>query len=228
MIIKDKLINESYENYRAIKNDNWDFGNSILYDLCKKYPHHDNEHEIVAKIWLIGRSYSAAIERTKEKRTPTESSEDFYYDIVAPEMLKIGGEIDDELKGLTRKTSIKKNISNILRVHKTLVDTFCEISKFEKRSLASKYLHFHCPDLFFIYDSRSSESVNKIIQRPDKSIISLFNKGDYDLEYAEFVCRMIYLKKYLEETFKEKLTPRDLDTYLLSGEIKKVIEKRGK
>lgn len=43
----------------------WDLGNKVLYDLCRKYPRHEGYPEIIAKIWIIGRSYAAAIERRK-------------------------------------------------------------------------------------------------------------------------------------------------------------------
>jgi len=39
----------------------WDLGNKTLYGLCKDYPGHRDEREIIAKIWLIGRAYSASI-----------------------------------------------------------------------------------------------------------------------------------------------------------------------
>ncbi len=42
-------------------------GNGILYDMCKKYPRHNNESEIIAKIWIIGRSYAASIERNRNR-----------------------------------------------------------------------------------------------------------------------------------------------------------------
>ena len=45
------------------KNRVWDLGNKVLYDLCSSYPYHKTDEEIIAKIWLIGRSYAAAIER---------------------------------------------------------------------------------------------------------------------------------------------------------------------
>lgn len=43
----------------------WDLGNRVLYDLCQSHPEHTRDDEIVAKIWLIGRSYAASIERRK-------------------------------------------------------------------------------------------------------------------------------------------------------------------
>jgi hypothetical protein len=43
----------------------WDLGNQVLYSLCQAHPRHDHSDAIVAKVWLIGRSYAAAIERER-------------------------------------------------------------------------------------------------------------------------------------------------------------------
>lgn len=48
---------------RAQKPTRWDIGNGVLYDLCRRFPRHENAEGVVAKVWLIGRAYSASIER---------------------------------------------------------------------------------------------------------------------------------------------------------------------
>ena len=45
----------------------WDFVNKVLYDLCITHFYHTDVGEILAKVLLIGREYSAAIERGKNK-----------------------------------------------------------------------------------------------------------------------------------------------------------------
>lgn len=47
---------------KAITEDGWRFGNKILYDMCYNNPEHTNKEVVIGKIWLIGRSYAAAIE----------------------------------------------------------------------------------------------------------------------------------------------------------------------
>ncbi len=54
---------------KALSNTAWDLGNQVLYDLCSKHPFHKTPQEIIAKVWLIGRSYAAALERRKNKRS---------------------------------------------------------------------------------------------------------------------------------------------------------------
>ena len=135
MKVLEAYTNSVYENFRTQDYDYWSFGNQILYDMCLKNPSHTNENVIIGKIWLIGRSYAAAIERIKEKSVP---SDDFYSDVVAPHFLQFGVELDDKLKYLKSTTEVSlDNLQEILYVHKFLVNQITEITKLEKHSLAS-------------------------------------------------------------------------------------------
>jgi len=82
------------------------------------------------------------------------------------------------IKKDTVKTFSNTTIDNI----SYLTDIFTKISGIEKRSLSSKYLHFHFPDLFFLYDSRAVTSSRRLLPRfkaeiPPKNV---------DKEYGNF------------------------------------------
>jgi len=64
----------------------------VLYDLCKQHPLHTDADEIVGKVWLIGRSYAAAIERCKNADS---FDGDFYYDVAAHAIIEAGNSIWD-------------------------------------------------------------------------------------------------------------------------------------
>lgn len=206
-------VAKKYNAYRNSNDDRWEFANSILYKLCQDYPSHDNRDVIVGKIWLIGRSYSAAIER---RRNANESADVFYYDIVAPKMIEIGAELDSKLDIIRKsKKPIRENLADILSAHKYLMDVFYELTKLEKRSLASKYLHFHCPDSFFIYDQRAQKSIRSIVEKPDCRLLNDV-VTDYDATYAIFVCRMLELQAFLKVQVSSFESPRNLDSFLLN------------
>lgn len=135
----------------------WDKGNEVLYGMCTKYPLHQSNDEIIAKIWLIGRSYAAAIERRKQTE---EVGDEFYTEKVAPMIQQ--SNIDQFLEPLRGYRNItEKNFDEIMTAHFYVTDLFKKISDLDKRSLASKYLHFHHPMLFFIYDSRACAGIRK-------------------------------------------------------------------
>ncbi len=206
-------VEKQYTEYLKQKNSRWEFGNSILYQMCEDNPLHNDSDVVIGKIWLIGRSYAAAIER--RKNADDYQGDDFYYDAVAPKMLEIGKELDSRIESLKNNSGIIADcVPEILSTHKYLMDAFMDLTGLEKRSLASKYLHFHCPEKFFIYDSRARAAIGKIVKRPNKKI--LLGIDDHDAEYGDFVCRMLELQKYLDEKLGTYEKPRAIDSFLLS------------
>lgn len=188
-------------------------GNQVLYDMCKKYPHHDDTDIIVSKIWLIGRSYAAAIERRRNTKDE-EISEDFMYNKVAPALKRRAKKLDrmiDELNAL--EGDYKDNAKTVLELHKYLTDIFEDITGLEKRSLASKYLHFHCPDKVLIYDNRAKEAARMTVHHPD---VNPKWKNKYDEQYADFYARIIAMV----DEIGTHPTPREIDSFLLHHIIK--------
>jgi hypothetical protein len=72
---------------KVLGDHTWSLGNQVLYELCKNDPFHKRDDEIAAKVWLIGRSYAASIERRKEVDTDAQG-DDFFYKKVIPEIQK--------------------------------------------------------------------------------------------------------------------------------------------
>jgi len=185
-----------------------DLGNQVLYELCAKHPCHRLPDAIVAKVWLISRSYSAAIERRRDAREIVDS---FYEKTVVQAMQ--GQPIDSWLDSVG--AGDESGGPRTIEIHKKLTDLFRSITKLEKRSLASKYLHFHKPEAFFIYDGRATRSIAKIV--PKLSRIPRIEAKEFDPEYRDFVCRCVWLRESVEKTLGGvRLTPRELDKILLN------------
>jgi hypothetical protein len=186
----------------------WDLGNRVLYDLCKAHPGHRAEAEIVAKIWLIGRAYAAAIERRKNG---DENNDNFYLGTVAPSIRK--SDIDRWLGALKKVASTTtETLPLVTQTHQNVMNLFEQVSGLNKRSLASKYLHFHYPNIFFIYDSRACNAMRmlKVITgRAPKA------NGEGDNEYRKFVIKCVALREYIKNKYRVSMTPRQLDTLLL-------------
>ncbi|HDM8146185.1 TPA: hypothetical protein P0E33_005056 [Vibrio harveyi] len=195
-----------HEVKQAMSPSEWDFANSILYKMCSEHPNHDPE-KAFAKIWLIGRTYSAAIER----RTDGTSYDDFYVEKVKPILAE--HDIDSWFPALALYEEVtNENIEKIIFAHKLLVDIFHEISAQNKRSLASKYLHFHFPNLFYIYDSRAKSGI-KIYQDQIGHVNRFSNVCDK--EYELFFLKCHQLRKHIKNTYSLDLTPRQIDNLLL-------------
>jgi hypothetical protein len=194
---------------RATQPGLWDFGNKVLYDLCKNHPKHDDSGLIIAKIWLIGRSYAAAIERRRANLD--KPGDDFYISKVAPAIL--GSDIDKWLEPLNRTGEITtNNIHEVLKIHSNLTNVFHSITGLEKRSLASKYLHFHHPNLFFIYDSRAQRAISQLSHYLGRAKRA---ENDVDQDYWKFTQKCIALRAFIGKEYSFNLTPRQLDNLLL-------------
>lgn len=195
----------------AIAQKDGGFGNGILYKMCRENPKHDNPDVVSGKVWFIGRAYSAAIERVKRKEN---INDDFYKEKVGPTLTD--PELDKRLEKLQIfEKATKENTTDILSAHKYLQNKIRKITEMEKRSLCSKYLHFHLPRLFFIYDSRVAGALQKLYPGRLRGFDNVLD-GDVDRTYATFFCKALVLKNEIEEKLDLKITPRQIDNFLIN------------
>jgi hypothetical protein len=211
MVAKFKL--SAAQIASAIGRHPWDLCNDTLYALCRKNPLHRTDEEITAKITIIGRVYAASLERRKE--TDSERGDAFVSETVVPRIRD--SKIDDWFKELAReqidvKHSQVERLSIALKTHANLVELFERIAKQQKRSLASKYLHFHFPDAFYIFDSRAIGAVKSCL---DKQLRITADDKRYDQQYSKFVRGCEELNRNIENVFGRRLSPREIDKVLL-------------
>jgi hypothetical protein len=197
---------------RAMRTSTWQLSNDVLYDFCAKYPKHKRADVVAGKILLVGRVYAAAIERG----VLNEEQTDFYLDEVAPKVIQSG--IDTWIARVSKVDRRHKNwFDTVVEVHGETTSLFSSITGKDNRSLASKYLHFHVPSSFYIYDSRAVEAfresnirgIDQDVPRASRTI----NLGDN--EYRKFVEKCEFLRRYCKTTFDKDLSPRQLDNLLL-------------
>ena len=201
------------------KTNEWSIANKVLYDLCLNNFTHDTNEKILAKTLLIGRAYAAAIERRKNK---SEINDNFYLDIVAPSFKK--SKIDifiAELKEL--KDISNESMPKIIDAHYYLTQLLFKITNLEKRSFSSKYLHFHLPELFFIYDTRAVSAMRLFVKKLPKEFQVLKERENTDKEYSNFFYKCIYLRQTINEQFNVLLTPRQIDNLLIETANREMI-----
>jgi len=185
-------------------NDYSGYGNTILYRMCEEKPLHDDLDVVRSKLWIIGRAYSASIERKAGK--------DFKIDDVAN--ILIESEIDQKIRQLNEIGRINEsNMDELLSAHEYLMLLLKKATDVEKRSLASKYLHFHAPMSVFIYDSVVRNKLRCKLREIGKTRFPVSKR--HDDEYESHVIRCIY---YRDNVYEKELgalaTPRKLDAHL--------------
>ena len=186
------------------------YGNEILYNMCERKPLHNDIDVINSKLWIIGRSYSAAIERGAGAKFKIENASQIIMD----------SELDKLIKNVSKiNRPTLENINKILEVHSYFTNLLFKATGLYKRSLASKYLHFHSPKAFFIYDSIAEKEIRRHIKESSKNTSKRFKiTKNYDDRYEAFVYRCIYYRdNFLEDKpdIKRYTTPRRLDKFLL-------------
>ncbi len=124
--------------------------------------------------------------------------------------------------------------TNIYTIHAELTSLVCKKTnaKSWETVFASKWLHFHCPRLFPIIDSRSERVLlnhEGIVGKEDE-LFNSFKKlhpnlkkdrVDFDKRYLEFCCCLFELRSLIaehEKKNKAEITPKDLDLYLQTYE----------
>lgn len=192
--------------------DPWYLANAALYQLCADHPSHTDVRASIAKVLLIGRTYAAAIERRKKGRGGNEMLGDsFYVDAVGPAFLQCG--IDQYLAAIPIGDDIGDTWMGALEAHAHLLGVIRALTGDEKRSLTSKYLHFHRPELFFIYDSRAAQSIAKLCKGFKRSTRRI--PAGVDPTYGAFVVRALEVRDCIFDDHGKRLTPRQLDRVLL-------------
>ncbi len=203
--MRSKLTSELVE--RALLEKVWDVGNRVLYDLCAANSKHTRDDVIIAKVLLIGRTYAAAIERRRDKGDAVGDA--FYETKVAPQIRS--SDIDRWFRALDNGSN--EDIALNLETHKRVMELFTKISGLEKRSLASKYLHFHFPERFYIYDSRAYKAISELTKPVGRSLPSL---REHDDVYARFSLRCLNLNGQIDSLVGRRLSPREFDKVLLA------------
>lgn len=210
-----KQIQQYKEQIRIIieKERIWELSDKVLYDMCRDHPLHNDSKEIIMKTLIIGRVYSVQLERRKNKDNLL--GDRFYEERVIPTFLESG--LDERLSRIKSKNLSPELFDEIFQTHKFLMDKIHPITDMNKRSFCSKYLHFHLPDLFFLYDSRLRQSLSILkgeITMEQRNQF-LVNTGNYDIEYAEFFLRCYNLKTEIETILEQNLTIREFDTMMI-------------
>lgn len=203
----------------ALRPSIWDVGNHWLYKLCESYPAHTDDAEVAAKIWLIGRAYSAAAERGVAGKGQADNY------IIKLSKQFVAQNADRHLNRLPEPVAdFRKHLDQIVDVHHSIESIFSKEGK-RRVSLTSKYLHFHRPDLFPIYDSRAAAAIGQLT--PDSRFTGYkVSSAQATSHYGKFAVRSAWLVDRMNEMLGCAPTLRQLDNLLLQVHRNKVRDQK--
>ena len=209
------MISQSrFEKARIDYARKWRLLDQTLYAMCKKYPGHETEAKIRAKLWIIGRTYATGIERKITASGSQGSSLSRLTKHFFKNRIKLKN-IFENISGI-KEPITEDMLRLIILAHGQLVSLIRPLlyNSTASRSFCSKYLHFHNP-VIPIYDSLASAALRMLYHwKPSFQIFTL--PKSIDEEYCRFLFRFWQFYLDVQTIFKRKpLTVKELDHYLI-------------
>jgi hypothetical protein len=187
----------------------WAVGNEAIYRLCRAHGEHVDRGVVASKVWLIGRSYAASIERHKNSDS---DGENFILKKVAPRL--VGWRLDGWFEAVPhRRWAFVNEAGLAVTIHARVLQRLQPLLRRSPRSFVSKYLHFHHPELFPIYDSRATAAIR--LATPDPRQLDPILAATADDAYGEFCARLRWLLLDVRSRFGVRLSLREVDNLLL-------------
>jgi hypothetical protein len=175
---------------------------------AKRYPDHRKRREIIAKLVIIGRVYAAAIERGSP-----EGADNLYIEKIGPAMQR--SRLDILLSRLPDgRSTWSGRLTAAVEVHSALMKIWEKAGAKGKRSLASKYLHFHRPDVFPLFDRRADIGIRRVT--PDARHAPALAAKGADEKYKNFCRRYLWLFDFVRDKLDSVLSLRQADRLLLN------------
>ena len=178
--------------------------------MCEKHPANKKLDIVIRKVWIIGRTYAAAVERRKipagREKVDVDS---LYINHVAPAL--IASEIDLKLNRVLQYRDFSNEaLAAILDAHEYFLTVLRTFTDDDKRSLASKYLHFHAPKHIPIFDEMAETALARLNPRHKLQEAPV----GFDRRYTRFVLLLLRLSDEIEQKYGIRLSPRALDRLL--------------
>ncbi len=172
-----------------------------LYELCFMHRHHFRDDIVADKLRMLVRLCA-------ERGILVQN---FSPEYVAHRLGR--AHVDRWFGGLA--TAEKLDVALLLEVHKHMMRLFDDLGEAEARSLASKYLHFHFPELFFVFDSRV-DAAAMTLGEGECGYLAL---NEHDPVYGRFYACARKLTDKMMPLVGRRLSPRELDRVLRAWNV---------
>lgn len=164
----------------------WGGVDEVLYRTCAESPTHTDRRTITAKLALVGRAYSAGLERCV---TPPPGQQSIT--VIADFVTAHGAEVDAAIEPLLalEEPLTSDDVQSIVRAHGALLKVLRGVTTTGKtpRSFAAKYLHFHKP-VVPIYDEYARITLTGLVHW-NGNALPFSKPACADQEYYDFCVR---------------------------------------
>ncbi len=225
------------------------FGNQVLYDMCSKEPYHIDDGIVGSKCWLIGRAYAASPQRRKTKgRSNNAIGYDYFFDRLGSEIIKNekSSKLDKNIEAFSAasysgnyiedRPLLIKSLEMVSLMNELIRESIAKIDGLDNHhnivnngvnntiSFSSKYMHFHMPNIIYIYDKYSKANAPVAykelgLDNNKKNTVAKDLRTTaleiHTVEYRRHVTNCYSLSSQISKD--NLLRPRSIDTFLLKG-----------
>jgi len=188
----------------------WGGVDDVLYSVCAESPAHTDRRTITAKLALVGRAYSAGLERCVSPPTGQQA-----ITVIADYVTAHGADVDAAMAPVLDlgEPLACGDVQSIVSAHGALLDVLRGVTTTGKtpRSFAAKYLHFHNP-VVPIYDEYARIKLTKLVPW-DSAFVPFPRPHGADVDYYDFCVRFWRLYKACWDA-GVAATVKALDQYL--------------
>lgn len=167
-----------------------------LYELCFLHRHHFQDDVVADKLRMIVRVCAEQGLKVDE----------FSPELVAHRLGQSG--VDHWFGSLATAEHLEPSLA--FEVHKRVMDVLSDVPLEQARSLASKYLHYHFPDLFYIHDVGLETAASAL----GEGECGYLARTEHDPVYGAFFACCRKLAEKLAPLSGHRLSPRELDLVL--------------
>ena len=180
----------------------WSQGREALRQLCAR-PHSD-VNATVSKLWLIGRSHSASLDRTHLGPDPAR------YTKTAEQLCTIG--LDRLLRAIRGcgEAYDERHVDLIQTAVEAVTTVLFNTTEQWKLSLASKYLHYHAASVP-MYDSISRRHYASFTERRQQAAVATRSDA-----YGRHLARFLTVRARLLAHGLKPVTARTLDDFVIN------------
>ena len=192
----------------------FDVLNQMLYKTVEDHPSNADHSQIIGKLMLIGRTYSASIERRQTNKHEDERQALEVFIAAADSIARSNVEA---LLGCIKPSArlTPERIDEAAAVHLELCTALTSASHQENSSLASKYLHFHRPNFFPIVDSLVRAGWSWVMDAKDESYAGYTTLGKV-ARYRDWCEKCLAMQEDIRIQLGHEVSLRQVDNYLLS------------
>lgn len=167
-----------------------------LYELCFLHRHHFQDDIVADKLRMIVRLCAETGLNVNG----------FSPEFAAHRLGRSG--VDRWFAGLA--TAEQLDPALVFEMHKRVMEVFSDLPVEQARSLASKYLHYHFPELFFLHDARVEAAAIDL----GEGECGYLSRAEHDPDYGRFFACCRKLTDRLSSLAGRRLNPRELDRVL--------------